>query len=151
MKEKNEYCLWKSILWAVLTLVLALVLLFAGGTLGGWLTSFMLASDNDAIVFGQTYACFIGIWLLFPAVSLIGKENRKSLEVLKPCLSRWKTSLILGLLVGFGLNLLIGLIAAARGEISLHYDHFEPLMFLLLIFCVAIQSGAEELAMRWFV
>ena len=78
MKEKSKYCLWKSILWAVLTLVLALVLLFAGGTLGGKLTSFMLASDNDAIVFGQTYACFIGVWLFFPVVSLIGKENRKS-------------------------------------------------------------------------
>ena len=71
--------------------------------------------------------------------------------MLKPCLSRWKISVLLGLSVGFGLNLLIGLIAAARGEISLHYDHFEPVMFLFLILCVAIQSGAEELAMRWFV
>ena len=111
----------------------------------------MQKSSNAAIAFGGMYASFIGIWIIVLLVNRIGKENRKFFSALKPNKARWKISVGLGLLLGFGLNLVVGITAQLLGEINIYFDSFNPLPFIFLLICVFIQSGAEELALRWFL
>ena len=111
----------------------------------------MQKSSNAAIAFGGMYASFIGIWIILLLVNRIGKENRKFFSALKPNKARWKISVGLGLLLGFGLNLVVGITAQLLGEINIYFDSFNPLPFIFLLICVFIQSGAEELALRWFL
>ena len=150
MKEK-KMSVAKGILFTVLTLLLATVLTEFGIEFGEMAFSPLTARGGDGIQFVVMYASFIGVWVLVLLVSLIGKENRKLFAALKFKKSRVKKSVCLGLIAGIGVNLLVGLVAMAHGDIQLSFNSFNPAMLLLFLLVVVIQSGAEELVTRWFI
>ena len=150
--EKKEKSLIARIMLCIMTVIASIAALIIGGSvLGEALLSPMLNSSDSTLVFLGNYASFIGIWIVFLLISLIGKDNRKEIAALKFKKERVKTSLVLGLCCGLCLNLFVGIVAAIHGDIQLSFNTIDIPMILLFLVCVAIQSGAEELAMRWFV
>lgn len=134
-------------------LVLAFILLFAGELLGEVITLPLHKSMNAGIRFGSMYASFIGIWIMFIVFCLIFKPFRKMLPKLgtKEAGNNVKTALVIGLILGLGLNLLVAIVAMINKDIALVYSQFNPLMLIYFIIVVMIQSGAEEVVDRWFI
>lgn len=99
------------------------------------------------------YFSFIGIWICGLAIILVFKSYRPILKFFSTKLkgNNIKTTLIGGLALGFGLNLIIALVAIASGAIKIHYVGLGLGTFLLLFISVLIQSSAEELVARVFI
>lgn len=99
------------------------------------------------------YFEFIGIWICGLIIILVFKSYRPMLKAFSPKLkgNNIRFALIGGLLLGFGLNILIALVAIATGAIQLHYVGLSFGAFVLLLIAVFIQSGAEEFIARVFI
>lgn len=143
----------KKILKTIGILILAVVLFISGEIVGSFVTAPLYYCENNAIVFGKTYLLFIGLWITFFAFCLIFKPFRKMFKRLwiKEPGNNVKTALSVGLVCGLGLNLLIAFVAMLNGDISLSFLGFNPLMIIYFILVITIQSGAEEIMVRWFV
>ena len=106
----------------------------------------------DYLSFSSLYFGFIGIWISFALVMAIFPASRKMLG--KLLFVRDKRSLALfgiGALLGFGINSICVIASVFMGDVSLHFERFEIGPFLLLLFAVFIQSGAEEISCRLFL
>ena len=97
------------------------------------------------------YFMFLGIWIFFLLMMFI-----KLFKPVKTAL--WtKTSgntvgkFIIGFLIGLGMNGACILAAYLHGDIKLTFDSFRPLSFIFVLFCVFVQSSAEELVCRGFL
>lgn len=92
------------------------------------------------------YIAFLGTWTVVPLFIYLRKKDRPILKALgtKPRGNNWKCFLF-GLLLGAGMNGFVAFAAWLNGDISLHFDSFHPISFLLIFICVFIQSSAEEL------
>lgn len=143
----------KKIFKIIGILILAFLFIFVGQGIGYLIALPMHKSANAGIQFSAMYADFIGIWILCIAFCLIFKPFRKMLPKLgtKEPGNNVKTALIIGLILGLGFNLFIGILAMLHGDISLSYSSFNPLMIVLFIVVIMIQSGAEELVDRFFI
>ena len=111
-----------------------------------------VAGDESSGVFLGMYFSFIGIWIVGILYMLIFKANRPMLKAVRH--NRRGNTFgwgLRGLLIGFGMNGLCILIAALMGDIKLTFNAIDPLLILLFFVCVAIQSGAEELADRVYL
>ena len=62
----------------------------------------------------------------------------------------WKL-FFLGLLLGFGMNAFLILLAWLHGDLDLSVGRFEFLYLLCALLCVCVQSGAEELVTRGYM
>ena len=116
----------------------------------------ILEGDFDAAMFLKDYFDFISIWIGMFLVVIIFKCNRPMLNVVKYCSSRERggnnlKGLLIGLALGFGCNGFCVLMSALLGDIYLEFSGFKPVPFILFLICVFIQSGAEELADRWYL
>ena len=111
-----------------------------------------LLGDADGVRFLIDYFEFYGIWLAFMLVILIFKGNWPM----------WKAFLYnghgnnlkaipAGILLGFGMNGFCILMSCIMGDIKLSYSGFQPLVFLVFLICVMIQSGAEEIVDRCYL
>ena len=111
-----------------------------------------VAGDESSGVFLGMYFSFIGIWIVGILYMLIFKANRPMLKAVRHN-RRGNTFAwgLRGLLIGFGMNGLCILISALMGDIKLTFNAIDPLLILLFFVCVAIQSGAEELADRVYL
>lgn len=98
------------------------------------------------------YASFIGIWIVVLLWCRISKKSRPILSVLwtKPRGNNIKM-LLLGLLIGFGTNMLCASSALIHKDIHIYYDSFHPVKLLVLFIAVFVQSSAEELLCRGFL
>lgn len=126
--------------------------LFGIGSMVGMLPVMLyLYSEEPVAANLSLYASFWGIWAVFLLHCLIFKHNRPMLKFLTPKLrgNTWKGALM-GVALGFGPNLLCGLIALAHGDIKLYFSGFQLLM-LPAFLLVMVQSGAEELLYRGFL
>ena len=111
-----------------------------------------VAGDESSGVFLGMYFSFIGIWIVSILYMLIFKANRPMLKAVRH--NRRGNTFgwgLRGLLIGFGMNGLCILISALMGDIKLTFNAIDPLLILLFFVCVAIQSGAEELADRVYL
>lgn len=126
------------------------LLILLPNKLGINLTSVM---GEDLYYTWYVYAVFIAIWICGIFIFSVFKDYRPLLKTLSAKMkgNNIKTVLIGGLSLGFGLNLLIALIAIATGAIKLHYVGLGLGSFILLFIAVLIQSGAEELVTRVFI
>lgn len=99
------------------------------------------------------YFSFISIWICILAISLVIKGYRPLLKALSPKLkgNNVKVALIGGLALGFGVNMIIALVAIASGAIKIHFVGLGFGSLVLLFVSVLIQSGAEELVARAYV
>ena len=137
------------------------LLIFGGQFAGSLLTSLVFygllliwpsLQDSPAWITGISYIYFIGIWILTLLILWIFKKNRPILKEI------WIKSpgnngrlLFFGLFLGFALNGICVLAAWLNKDISLTYDSFHPVSFLLLFLAVFVQSSAEELLCRGYL
>ena len=144
-----------------IAVILSVLLILAGSTVSLLLDYFvipaeqigmMLLGDGDAVEFLLQYFEFYGIWIVFLLVILIFRSNRPM----------WKAfslnghgnnafAVAAGILLGFGMNGFCVLMSCLLGDIKLSYSGFAPLPFFLFLFCVLIQSGAEEIVDRCYL
>lgn len=99
------------------------------------------------------YFSFIGIWICGLIIISVFKGYRPILKAFSTKLkgNNIKSAIIGGLSLGFGLNILIALVAIATGAIKMHYIGLSIESFILLLIAVLVQSGAEELVTRVFI
>jgi len=106
----------------------------------------------DYLSFSSLYLIFSGIWVVFALAMAIPRANRKMLG--KLLFVRDKRSLALfgiGALLGFGVNSVCVIASVLLGNVALHFERIEIGPFLLLLFAVFVQSGAEEISSRLFL
>lgn len=99
------------------------------------------------------YSEFIGIWICGLILFLVFKSYRPLFKAFSSKLkgNNIKTTIIGGLSLGIGLNMLIAFVAIASGAIKIHYVGLGLGTFVLLFIAVLIQSGAEEFVDRVFI
>lgn len=108
--------------------------------------------ESDAWITAISYVYFIGIWMLLLLILFIFRKNRPILKEIwtQSPGNTWKL-LLIGLLVGFALNSVCVLAAWLHGDISLTFDSFHPVSFLLIFVTVFVQSSAEEVLCRGYL
>ena len=129
-------------LFAIGQLLMFIVLLIIGRAAG-------FSSDvwNTAIM----YFAFFGVWIAFFLNALL-RKNRPLFKAYGTGLSGNRIpELLVGLLLGFGMNGLLILFAMLHGDVHLYFDRFEIVPFLILLLAVFIQSAAEEIMCRGFI
>ena len=129
-------------LFAIGQLLMFIVLLIIGRAAG-------FSSDvwNTAIM----YFAFFGVWIAFFLNALL-RKNRPLFKAYGTGLSGNRIpELLIGLLLGFGMNGLLILFAMLHGDVHLYFDRFEIVPFFILLLAVFIQSAAEEIMCRGFV
>lgn len=153
METTSQLSLGKRILCTAGYMLLGFVLLELGSLVGYILCGAFMESENAVVTFLANYASFIGIWIVFIAFALISKKHKPLLAKLGRQESGNKVllSLDVGLVLGLGLNLAVGGVAILQKNIALTYTGANPALFCAFIAAILIQSGAEELATRWFV
>ena len=111
-----------------------------------------LLGDADSVEFLLQYFEFFGIWIAFMLVAAVFKNNWPM----------WRAffynghgnnlkAIPIGILLGFGMNGLCVLISCIMGDIKLSFNEFKPVVFLVFLFCVWIQSAAEEIIDRCYL
>lgn len=136
--------------------IVSFVLIIAGQMFG---LIFEIAID---LVFGQenpaiqTFAMYFsspfGVWVIFVLFLYFVKHRRPILKAITPkAKGNTVGYLLLGLLIGFGLNFVCALAAMAHRDIHVSFDTFNPFYCLLLLFGVFIQSSSEELVDRGYM
>ena len=129
-------------LFAIGHLLMFIVLLIIGRAAG-------FSSDvwNTAIM----YFAFFGVWIAFFLNALL-RKNRPLFKAYGTGLSGNRIpELLIGLLLGFGMNGLLILFAMLHGDVHLYFDRFEIVPFFILLLAVFIQSAAEEIMCRGFI
>lgn len=132
--------------------IITLVLIMLGQFLGSLLQFIPFMISSDVAITATMYFTFIGIWVLTMVYMRFTKKNRPILKVVGKGAAgnNWK-NLLLGIIIGFGLNG-IGILAAwLHKDISLYYDSFHPVYFGVIFVAVFVQSSAEELVCRGFL
>lgn len=137
----------------------AVVLVMAGQMLGGILVgifSICLGSYIEQIYdvwyTASIYAVFIGIWIVTLLFIGIGGRRRAILKTLgRKSSGNNGKNLLLGLVVGFGMNGVCILAASLHQDIVLRFENVRPVSLLVIFVMVFIQSSAEELVCRGFL
>ena len=136
---------------AVWTCILAYLLILAGQLLGDIV---MTVTGAYRTAFGATaglYFLFGGIWVVLFLNALI-KKNRPLFKAYGiGCKGNNALNLLIGYLIGIGMNGLAILLAWMHGDIKMYFDRFELIPFLILFAAVFVQSAAEELVCRGFI
>lgn len=132
--------------------LLTVVLIVLGQFLGMLLEFIPFLTSTDFRITVTLYFEFIGIWILALLYMRFTKKNRPILKVLgsKETDNSWK-SLLAGIGIGFGLNGVCILAAWLHKDISLYFDSFQPIYFIIIFIAVFVQSSAEELLCRGFL
>ena len=144
----------------IIATVLSLVIMVLGSILSGImlnLTGFRTLLSNylqngNLEMFLSSYLEFIGIWIAVLLFTAVPKSNRPMLK------SFWYNrngnnlkGIIAGILLGFGTNSFCVLMSWLSGNIKFSYYGFEPVILLMFIAAIFIQSGAEELMDRYYL
>ena len=144
----------------IIATVLSLVIMVLGSILSGImlnLTGFRTFLSNylqngNLEMFLSSYLEFIGIWIAVLLFTAVPKSNRPMLK------SFWYNrngnnlkGILAGILLGFGTNSFCVLMSWLSGNIKFSYYGFEPVILLMFIAAIFIQSGAEELMDRYYL
>ena len=141
--------------------MLSVILTFIGAAISAILMNTVLPvrqlglslfHDEGTVAFLLDYFSFFGIWLLFMVVITVFKDNRPMWKAFwyNRHGNNWKAVLI-GILLGFGMNGSCIFLSWLQGDIHLYFNEFNPLLFFAFLFCVMIQSGAEEIVDRCYL
>ena len=147
---------------AILTFIIAYILMFYCWIVGDFLIinipeilgiDLLSIMGEDLYSTWYVYFSFIAIWICGLIIILVFKSYRPMLKAFSPKLkgNNIKAALIGGLILGFGLNLIIALVAIVTGAIKIHFAGLGIGAIVLLLISVFIQSGAEELVARVFI
>ncbi len=140
--------------------VLSLVIVFGGDLLTSLFFRLVpfdkvfspVTTSESVLEFLSMYVVFAGIWIVFLLMCSIFKSNLPILKQLAPNKNGNNLKgIVAGLLLGFGANGFCILMSVLLGDIHLTFYEFNPVLFFVFLFFVAIQSGAEELVTRIFL
>ena len=144
----------------IISAILSLVIVIIGGNLAVLLFGFLniqekltvwLGSDNMG-AFLSDYLLTIGLWIAGLLFMAIPKKNRPMLKALAP--NRTGNNLkgiLIGLLMGFGTNGFCVLMSVLTGDIKLSYNGIDPLVLVVFLIAVFIQSSSEEITDRGYL
>ena len=143
-----------------LAALLMLILVFLGSGIGmrimkiealkDFLSSLVYSASMREFL--EDYLMFIGIWLVILPVVIIFPANRPMLKAIG--YNRKGNNLkgfLVGILLGFGTNGFCALMSLLMGDIKLSFYGFDFVVLLAFAIAVFIQSGAEELASRFYL
>lgn len=100
---------------------------------------------------GSVYAAFAGIWILTIIFLAVFPWNRFILRKIGPGGGNTVPMLLKGIGWGMALNLFCAVVGILHGDIVLHFNRFDLIPVLFLLFLVAVQSSAEELIFRAYM
>ncbi len=137
----------------ILVLYIITILLILLGQFLGMLLGFLpFMSSTDIAMTVYMYLSFIGIWILTILYLRFTKKNRSILKTIgRRASGNNMKNLLIGFVMGFGLNGVCILAAWLNKDISLQYDSLKPIAFVLIFIAVFVQSSAEELVCRGFL
>ena len=136
---------------AVWTCILAYVLILAGQLIGELAVLVSGALKSDLGTTAGLYFSFAGIWLVLFLNALI-KKNRPLFKAYGTgCRGNNAVNLLIGYLIGIGMNGAAILMAWMHGDIRMYFDKFELVPFIILFIAVFVQSAAEEMICRGFI
>ena len=136
---------------AVWTCILAYVLILAGQLIGELAVLASGALKSDLGTTAGLYFSFAGIWLVLLLNALI-KKNRPLFKAYGTgCKGNNAVNLLIGYLIGIGMNGAAILMAWMHGDIRMYFDKFELTPFIILFISVFVQSAAEEMICRGFI
>ena len=137
----------------ILVLYIITILLILLGQFLGMLLGFLpFMSSTDIAMTVYMYLSFIGIWILTILYLRFTKKNRPILKTIgRRASGNNMKNLLIGFVMGFGLNGVCILAAWLNKDISLQYDSLKPIAFVLIFIAVFVQSSAEELVCRGFL
>ena len=136
---------------AVWTCILAYVLILAGQLIGELAVLASGALKSDLGTTAGLYFSFAGIWLVLFLNALI-KKNRPLFKAYGTgCKGNNAVNLLIGYLIGIGMNGAAILMAWMHGDIRMYFDKFELVPFIILFIAVFVQSAAEEMICRGFI
>ena len=144
----------------IIAAILSLIVVSAGGIISLFLFGSLdieekltawLGSDNLG-TFLSDYLFTIGVWIAALLFMAIPKKNRPMLKALAP--NRTGNNLkgiLIGLLLGFGTNGFCVLMSVLTGDIKLSYNGIDPLVLVVFLIAVFIQSSSEEITDRGYL
>ena len=136
---------------AIWTCILAYILILAGQILGELAVLASGALKSDLGTTAGLYFSFAGIWLVLFLNALIRKNRPLFKAYGTGCKGNNAVNLLIGLLIGIGMNGAAILMAWMHGDIRMYFDKFEPVPFIILSIAVFVQSAAEEMVCRGFI
>lgn len=135
--------------------ILAFVLTIVGQLLGLIIVNpLSRLARNSAEVFLLQYFSFIGIWIVFILyMFFLERPILKNILPARKGGGKGNTlkAIVIGLFIGFGMNLICAFIAILNKDIKLTFAEIDIAYLLLALLVVIVQSGAEELAMRVYL
>ena len=136
---------------AIWTCILAYLLILAGQVIGEIVVLVSGAYKSDLGATAGMYFSFAGIWLVLFLNGLI-KKNRPLFKAYGiGCKGNNALNLLIGYLIGIGMNGAAILMAWMHGDIRMYFDKFELIPFVILFAAVFVQSAAEEMVCRGFI
>lgn len=149
---------WTDIL--PIAIIISVIVMFVGEFLSLVIIKFLgikelfmrICGREDIAAFMLQYFEFCGIWIAILLIVVIFKPNRVMLKSFGH--NRKGNNIkgyLIGLLLGFGTNAICVLISLLMGDIKLSFFGFDPILLLLFLFVVTVQSGAEELVDRFYL
>ena len=136
---------------AIWTCILAYLLILAGQLIGELVVLVSGAYSSDLGTTAGLYFSFAGIWLVLFLNALI-KKNRPLFKAYGTgCKGNNVINLLIGYLIGIGMNGAAILMAWMHGDIRMYFDKFELIPFVILFVAVFVQSAAEEMVCRGFI
>lgn len=109
-------------------------------------------TNSDAWFTGNSYFCYIAIWIITLLWMCVFKKNRPLLKMIWTRMpGNTPKNFAVGLGIGFGLNGICILTAWLNNDIVLYFDSFRPISFIIVFITVFIQSSAEEFLCRCFL
>ena len=136
---------------AIWTCILAYFLILAGQLIGHLLMEVLGVYNSDLGVTAGFYFLFIGIWFVLFLNALI-KKNRPLVKAYGTgCAGNNVKNLLIGYVIGIGMNGLAIFMAWMHGDIHMYFDRFDLLPILILFVAVFVQSAAEEMICRGFI
>ena len=136
---------------AIWTCILAYLLILAGQIIGELVMLVSGAYKTDLGLTAGLYFSFISIWFVLILNGLI-KKNRPLFKAYGTgCKGNNALNLLIGYLIGIGMNGAAILMAWLHGDIRMYFDKFELIPFVILFIAVFVQSAAEEMVCRGFI
>lgn len=132
--------------------LLTVFLVLLGQTVGLVLEFVPFLWSTPPLAAATMYYETFGMWLVSVGYMALTKKNRPILKELTPAApGNTLPFLLMGLLIGFGMNAFCILIAWMHGDIVLSFAQCEPLWLVVIFGGVFMQSAAEEMLCRGFL
>lgn len=139
----------------IIASIFSFLIMLAGQLVGLIVTGAMDRVFDPNEPFYATFSMYfstVGVWIFCLLLFMIIRHRRPLFKAIgRDAKGNTFCMLLLGLLIGIGMNFGCALIAMIDKDIHLSLWHVEPLKILALLFAVFVQSSSEELIDRCYL